>query len=47
MPLTTVDQGLLGTYAQYTGFKNRVINGDMRIDQRNAGASVSIGTGAP
>jgi hypothetical protein len=23
-------------------FKNRVINGDMRIDQRNAGASVSI-----
>lgn len=24
------------------GFKNRIINGDMRIDQRNAGASVSI-----
>lgn len=23
------------------GFKNRIINGDMRIDQRNAGASVS------
>ena len=27
--------------AQYTGFKNRIINGDMRIDQRNAGASVT------
>jgi hypothetical protein len=24
------------------GFKNRLINGDMRIDQRNAGASVSL-----
>jgi len=23
----------------YTGFRNRIINGDMRIDQRNAGAS--------
>ena len=28
------------------GFKNRIINGDMRIDQRNNGASVSISTGA-
>ena len=45
MALTTVDQGLLGTYAQYTGFKNRVINGSMVIDQRNAGASVTS-TGA-
>jgi hypothetical protein len=25
------------------GFRNRIINGDMRIDQRNNGASVSIG----
>ena len=24
------------------GFRNRIINGDMRIDQRNAGASVSV-----
>jgi hypothetical protein len=24
------------------GFKNRIINGDMRIDQRNAGASVTV-----
>jgi hypothetical protein len=38
MALTQVDQGLLGTYAQYTGFKNRLINSAMVIDQRNAGA---------
>jgi hypothetical protein len=42
MPLTTVDQGLLSTNAQYTGFKNRIINGDMVIDQRNNGASVTV-----
>jgi hypothetical protein len=41
MALTQVDQGLLGTYAQYTGFKNRILNGQMQIDQRNAGASVT------
>jgi hypothetical protein len=29
-----------------TGFRNRIINGDMRIDQRNAGASVTPVTGA-
>jgi hypothetical protein len=28
------------------GFKNRIINGAMVIDQRNAGASVTIGAGA-
>jgi len=28
------------------GFKNRLINGDMRIDQRNAGASVTPASGA-
>jgi hypothetical protein len=27
------------------GFKNRVINGDMRFDQRNGGTAVSIGSG--
>jgi hypothetical protein len=32
---------LLGTNAQYTGFKNRIINGGMVVDQRNAGASVT------
>jgi hypothetical protein len=39
MALTQVDQGLLSSTAQYTGFKNRIINGAMVIDQRNAGAS--------
>lgn len=29
---------------QPPGFRNRIINGDMRIDQRNAGASVTITT---
>ena len=28
------------------GFRNRIINGDMRIDQRNAGASVTLTSGA-
>ena len=41
MALTQVDQGMLGTNAQYTGFKNRIINGAMVFDQRNAGASVN------
>jgi hypothetical protein len=41
MALTQVDQGLLSSTAQYTGFKNRIINGAMVIDQRNAGATVS------
>jgi hypothetical protein len=44
MSLTTVDAGLLGTQAQYTGFKNRIINGAMVIDQRNNGASVTAST---
>jgi hypothetical protein len=34
----------LNTQAQYTGFKSRIINGGMVIDQRNAGASVTIPT---
>lgn len=37
----------IGTIADSSlGFRNRLINGDMRIDQRNAGASVSVGVGA-
>jgi len=43
MALTQVDGGLLSpTNAQYTGFKNRIINGAMVIDQRNAGASTTV-----
>jgi hypothetical protein len=44
MALTTVNPALLDTQAQYTGFKNRIINGAMVIDQRNAGASVTATT---
>jgi hypothetical protein len=29
------------------GFRNRIINGDMRIDQRNAGASVTVNSTTP
>jgi hypothetical protein len=29
----------------FTGFKNRIINGEMDIDQRNAGASVTVNNG--
>jgi len=42
MALTQVDQGLLSTNAQYTGFKNRIINGAMVFDQRNAGATLTL-----
>jgi hypothetical protein len=41
MPLTQVQSGMMDSVAQYYSFKNRLINGDMRIDQRNAGASVT------
>jgi len=34
------------TDLNYTGFKNRIINGGMVIDQRNAGASVTPASGA-
>ena len=42
MALTTVQSGMMDSVAQYYSFKNRLINGSMVIDQRNAGASVSI-----
>jgi hypothetical protein len=35
------DASTQATAATGFGFKNRIINGDMRIDQRNAGASVT------
>jgi hypothetical protein len=37
----TEAQGGTGTTVGYYGFKNRIINGAMVIDQRNAGASVN------
>ena len=45
MPLTQVQPGMLGTPQPYN-FKNRIINGAMVIDQRNAGASVTPADGA-
>jgi hypothetical protein len=35
--LTQIDIGLFDPNAHYNGFKNRIINGAMMIDQRNAG----------
>jgi hypothetical protein len=52
LPLTTGVTGVLpeanggtGTSVGYNGFKNRIINGAMQIDQRNAGASVTPAEG--
>ena len=55
MALTQVQGGMLtaggvtptqlDTQSQYTGFKNRIINGGMVIDQRNGGASVTPTSG--
>jgi len=45
MPLTTVQAGMLDSTAQYYSFKNRIINGAMVIDQRNAGASITFNDG--
>jgi hypothetical protein len=45
MALTQVQPGMLASDSQYTGFKNRIINGAMVIDQRNAGASISVSSG--
>ena len=45
MALTQVQSGILADSTQTYGMKNRIINGDMRIDQRNAGAAVASGYG--
>jgi hypothetical protein len=37
--------GMTPTADSLQGFRNRIINGDMRIDQRNAGASVTPASG--
>lgn len=52
VPVTTVTgtlpeaNGGTGTTVGYCGFKNRIINGGMVIDQRNAGASVTPTNGS-
>ena len=40
--VTFNDSSLQGAAASPYVLKNRIINGDMRIDQRNAGASLTI-----
>jgi hypothetical protein len=40
-PLSVAQGGTGSATGAQVGFKNRIINGDMRIDQRNAGASVT------
>ena len=39
MPISTINTASISGLGY--GFKNRIINGDMRIDQRNAGALVT------
>ena len=47
MALTQVDGGLLSpTNGQFYGFKNRLINPTMAVDQRNSGAVQTITAGA-
>jgi hypothetical protein len=45
MPSLTVNSNNISA-VNSMGFRNRIINGDMRIDQRNAGASVTPANGA-
>lgn len=45
-PGTTANIASDGTIFDAVGFRNRVINGDMRIDQRNTGAAQTITAGA-
>ena len=44
--ITFNDASVQNTAATEFGFKNRIINGAMVIDQRNAGASVTVGAGS-
>jgi len=44
--VTFNDASLQGAAASPFGLKNRIINGDMRIDQRNAGAALTVNNGA-
>ena len=45
MPIQTAADSISNSAGSPYGFKNRIINGAMVIDQRNAGASVSTGAG--
>jgi len=43
MALTTIQSGMLDSSSQYTGFKNRIINGGMAIAQRTTGTVYASG----
>ena len=45
--VTFPDSSTQTTAATGFGFKNKILNGSMVIDQRNAGASVTVGTNSP
>ena len=45
MALTQVQDGMLGYDGGSFANRNRIINGDMRIDQRNAGAAITFNDG--
>ena len=45
MALTQVQPGMLASDSQYTGFKNRIINGAMVISQRNGTSSITPSSG--
>ena len=45
MPIQTAADSISNSAGSPYGFKNRIINGAMAIDQRNAGASVTAGYG--
>ena len=46
MPIQTAADSISNSQGSPFGFKNRIINGAMVIDQRNAGASVTINSSA-
>jgi hypothetical protein len=46
MPIQTVSQAFTNEGLGGFSFRNRVINGDMRIDQRNAGSALAAGLSA-
>jgi hypothetical protein len=41
----TTYKATIDSLPQYYTFRNKIINGDMRIDQRNAGASATVASG--
>jgi hypothetical protein len=47
MPIQTVSQAFTNEGVGGFNFRNRIINGDMRIAQRTAGASTSLGSTRP